>query len=595
MTEQDLAKYPMKMPDPAKLADAWTNVLSKGVEAIRAASERRAQPSAPPPFDPFAPAQAFSDFSTSFWSNPAQVLETQQKLFSDWTQLWTGAACRALGKENGPVLVPEKGDRRFSDDAWKQPYFDQLKQAYLLTVRQTLDLVAKTDLDPSTKTRVDFFARQFLNAISPANFAFSNPEAIQKAMESGGVSLLGGLSNMLEDAASPSGLVKRRSADEFEIGLNIAATPGGVIFQNEMMQLIHYEASAAEVYRRPLLYIPPLVNKYYVLDLQAKSSMIKWLIDQGHDVFVISWVNPGPELSDKDIGDYCLQGPVAALEIIERITGERTVDVFGFCMGGTLLAITAAYLSTTGQADRLGSLSLIGALLDYTDTGEWATFYEPNQMVAFERHVKKTGVIGADKLQALFSVVRANDLIWSSVVSHYLLDREAPPSDLLFWFADGSRIPQAFLLEYGKALLRENRLREPGGIGINGVPIDLKAIKAPTCMISLKDDHVSGWRATYAGAKLFGGETVFMLGGSGHNAGVINPPHANKHGYWINQDLPDEPEQWLEGAGQKGGSWWPAWQELLASRHGEKVAARAVGSKALPVIEPAPGSYVRVK
>ena len=594
-TELDAGQKPMQLPDPAKLANAWTSVLVNGAQAIRAAGERSTTSTAPTPFDPFAPAQAFSDFAKSLWSKPTQLMETQQKLFAEWTQLWTGAAARALGQESGTALAPEKGDRRFHDPAWQKPFFDHLKQAYLLTVRQSMDLVANTDLDPATRTRVDFFTRQFLNAISPANFAFSNPEAIQKAIESGGVSLVGGLANMLEDAASPSGLVKRRSADNFEIGVTIAATPGGVIFQNELMQLIHYEASTAEVYRTPLLYVPPLVNKYYVLDLQAKSSLIKWLVDQGHDVFVISWVNPGPDLADKGIADYCFDGPVAALETIERLTGERSVDVFGFCMGGTVSAITAAYLSAKGQGDRLKSLSLIGTLLDFTDTGEWATFYEPGHMVAFERHVKKTGVIGADKLQALFSVVRANDLIWSSVVSHYLLDREAPASDLLFWFADGARIPQAFLLEYGKSLLRENRLKEPGGITVGDVPIDLHAIDVPTLIISLKDDHVSGWRATYAGARLFGGETEFMLGGSGHNAGVINPPAANKHGYWVNQALPDTPEQWFDGAEQKPGSWWPAWQAWLASHHDDKIPARAVGSKKFPVIEPAPGSYVLVK
>ena len=594
-TEQDAGQNPMQLPDPAKLADAWTSVLINGTEAIRTAAERSTTSPAPPPFDPFAPAQAFSDLAKSLWSNPAALMEAQHKVVTEWTQLWTGAAARAVGKEGGSGLTPERGDRRFNDPAWQQPFFDILKQAYLLTVRQSMDLVANSDLDPAARTRVDFFTRQFLNAISPANFAFSNPEAIQKAIESGGASLVGGLANMLEDAASPSGLVKRRSADDFEIGVNIAATPGGVIFQNELMQLIHYEASTAEVYRTPLLYVPPLVNKFYVLDLQAKSSMIKWLVDQGHDVFVISWVNPGSGLADKGIDDYCLEGPVAALETIERLTGERAVDVFGFCMGGTLLAITAAYLSATGQADRVNSVSLIGTLLDFTDTGEWATFYEPGHMNAFERHVQKTGVIGADKLQALFSVVRANDLIWSSVVSHYLLDREAPASDLLFWFADGSRIPQAFLLQYGKALLRENRLKEPGGVKVRDMPIDLNAIEAPTCIISLKDDHVSGWRATYAGARLFGGETEFMLGGSGHNAGVINPPAANKHGYWVNRDLPETPEQWLDGADQKAGSWWPAWQTWLASHHEAKMPARAVGNKEFPVIEPAPGSYVLVK
>lgn len=594
-TTGELQQFATRMPDPQKLADALTSVLVNGVEVIRAAAERSTKSFEPIPYDPLAPAQAFSDFTKSLWSNPIRLMETQHKLLAEWTQLWTDGLARALGQERDSVLVPEKGDRRFNNPIWNQPFFDYLKQAYLLTTRQALHLVANADLDSATRTRVDFFARQFLNAISPANFAISNPESLHKAMETGGISLLSGLANMLEDAASPSGLVKRRAADDFEIGVNIASTPGGVIFQNEMMQLIHYEASTAEVYRRPLLYVPPLVNKYYVLDLLPKSSMIKWLIDQGHDVFVISWVNPGSELSNKGISDYCLEGPIAALEIIERATGERTVDVFGFCMGGTLLAITAAYLSATGQAERIGAISLIGTLLDFTDTGEWATFYESGHMDAFERHVQKTGFIGADKLQALFSVVRANDLIWSSVVSHYLLDREAPASDLLFWFADGSRIPQAFLLEYGKGLLRGNLLKEPGGISILDVPINLGAIEAPACLISLKDDHVSGWRATYAGARLFGGETMFMLGGSGHNAGVINPPAAKKHGYWVNRDLPEAPEQWFDSAEQKAGSWWPAWQEWLVSHHGEKVPALALGSGGQPVIEQAPGSYVLVK
>jgi polyhydroxyalkanoate synthase len=323
--------------------------------------------------------------------------------------------------------------------------------------------------------------------------------------------------------------------------------------------------------------------------------MIKWLVDQGHTVFVISWVNPGPELAAKGIADYIRMGPAEALRTIERITGERAVDVFGFCMGGTLLAMTAAYLNGLGEGDRLGSLTMIGTLLDFADMGEWATFYEPSQMEAFERHVEATGVIGADKLQALFSAVRANDLIWSSVVNHYLLDRAAPASDLLSWFADGARIPQAFLLEYGRALLRGNQLKEAGGMTIDAVALDLSGVEAPTCMISLKDDHVSGWRATYEGAKLFGGPTTFLLGGSGHNAGVINPPAANKHGFWTNDTLPETADQWFETAEKKDGSWWPTWQAWLVGINDDKVAAREPGTGGLPVLEAAPGSYVRVR
>lgn len=598
MTTNDQTGGPaVNLPNPDELADAWTRIFAHSVEALHATVERNMASSSPAPYDPHAPARAMTEFATLLWSNPAQLFNAQQQLLQEWTALWTMSAARALGQTQDPLLVPEKGDRRFNDPAWSElPIFDYLKQAYLLTTRQTLDLVAASDLDPAARTRVDFYARQFLNALSPANFAFSNPEAIRKALETGGVSLLYGLANMLADAASPSGLVKRRSEDDFELGVSIAATPGSVILQNELMQLIQYKPSTPDVFKRPLLYVPPLVNKYYVLDLQPKSSMVKWLVDQGHTVFVISWINPGPELADSGIADYIKLGPVAALEVIERVTEERTVDIFGFCMGGTLVAIAAAYLAAKGEADRLGSVSMIGTLLDFQDTGEWATFYEPAHMEAFERHVQSEGVISADKLQALFSVVRANDLIWSSVVSHYLLDRKAPASDLLFWFADGARIPQAFLLEYGKLLLTGNKLREAGVITIDDMPIDLGKIEVPTMMISLKDDHVSGWEATYAGARLFGGPTLFLLGGSGHNAGVINPPSARKHGYWSNDDLPVTAEQWFAGAEKLEGSWWPAWQEwLTAQGKADRVPSLAPGGGKLSVIEDAPGTYARMK
>lgn len=585
------------LANPTELASAWARVFANAVGALRAASERSATSFAPTPYDPHAPARAMAEFATTLWSNPAQLFGAQQKLLQEWTSLWANSAARGLGQDRPPLMVPDKGDRRFNGPAWSElPLFDYLKQAYLLTTRQTLDLIASSDLDSEARTRVDFYTRQFLNALSPANFALTNPEAIQKALETGGVSLLSGLANILADAASPGGLVKRRSEDDFELGVNIAATPGNVIFQNELMQLIQYEPATPEVFKRPLLYVPPLVNKYYVLDLQPKSSLVKWLVDQGHSVFVISWVNPGPELGDKGIADYIRLGPVTALEVIEQATAERKVDVFGFCMGGTLLAITAAYLTAREQADRLGSVSMIGTLLDFSDTGEWATFYEPSHMEAFEKHVQAEGVISADKLQALFSVVRANDLIWSSVVNHYLLDRTAPASDLLYWFADGARIPQAFLLEYGKLLLRGNKLREPGGVVIDGTPIELARIEAPAMIISLKDDHVSAWQATYAGAKLFGGSTRFLLGGSGHNAGVINPPAARKHGYWTNNGLMETAEQWFADAEKQEGSWWPAWQQwLVGESDGEQVPARVPGGGSLPILEEAPGSYVRIK
>lgn len=597
MASGNLPPAVAKMPEADELAATLTRLMNNGVEAVRASLERSTTGSASLPYDPLAPARAFGEFAAAAIANPLQAMNAQQKLWQEWSELWNAGIARAWGNAGEPIVSPEKGDRRFNHAAWReQPVFDAMKQAYLLAARQSLEMVANSDLAPDAKARATFFTKQLLNALSPANFAFSNPEAIQKALETGGVSLLSGLANLLADAGAPSGLVQRRSEDSFELGVTIAATPGKVIFQNELMQLIQYQPSTEQVFKRPVLYVPPLVNKYYILDLQPKSSLVKWLVDQGHTIFVISWINPGPDLRDKTIADYVVDGPVAALDAIERAHGERQCDVFGFCMGGSLLAIAAAYLAAKGEADRLGSVSLIGTLLDFHDMGEWETFLEAGHREAFERHVQEKGVISADQLQALFSVVRANDLIWSSVVNHYLLDRTAPASDILFWFADGSNIPQAFLVEYTRLLLHGNKLREPGGLTFDGQAIDLRQITAPVTLISLKDDHVSGWQATYEGAGLFGGPTRFLLGGSGHNAGLVNPPAARKHGFWTNEALPDSADEWLKNAQKHEGSWWPDWQFwLVAHNGGEEVPARKPGGGGLAAIEDAPGSYVRMK
>jgi polyhydroxyalkanoate synthase subunit PhaC len=582
MTDSRVWKLPESAPDPAELAAAWSKVVENGLAAIRAG----AGPSASLAFDPTAPARAMFDFQRQLWTNPLSVLQASQAAASEWMELWGAAARRAAGQEVEPVIAPERGDRRFGDPAWSEdPVFDYLKQAYLLAARQATELVDEAEgIDEPTRARAQFFTQAYLNALSPANFAFTNPEAIRRAIDTGSISLLSGLANLLADAATDAKLPVRRASAEFELGKDIAATPGSVIFQNELMQLIQYAPATEEVHKRPLLYVPPLVNKYYLLDLQPRSSLIRWLVEQGHSLFVISWVNPGPELADKGIDDYLDLGPAAALDTIEQATGEENVDLFGFCMGGTLAAMAAAREAEKNRdsphLSRVASLTTIGSMFDFTNMGQWATFREPAQLDAMEKHLAAKGVMAAHELQALFSVVRANDLIWSSVVSHYLLDKEAPPSDILHWFADGAHIPAAFLLEWTKRILVANELTAPGAL----------AMDMPAMVISLKDDHVSAWQATYDGAKLLGGETRFLLGGSGHNAGVINPPSANKHGYWTNDQMPESAEEWLTTATRHEGSWWPEWQAWLV-RDGAKVKARRPKQE----IEPAPGSYVRMR
>src|SRR3954470_13815465 len=508
MTDNRVWKLPESAPSPAELAAAWTRVIENGVAAMQA----------PRPagfaFDPTAPARAMFDFTTQLWSNPMAVLQASQATASEWADLWGAAARRAAGQQVEPVIAPERGDRRFGDPAWSDdPVFDYLKQAYLLASRQATDLVTKAEgIDEDTRTRAEFFTQAYLNALSPANFAFTNPEAIRRAIDTGAISLLSGLANLLADAATEAKLPRRRASAGFELGKDIAATPGSVVFQNELMQLIQYAPMTQTVHRRPLLYVPPLVNKYYLLDLQPKSSLIRWLVEQGHTMFVISWVNPGAELADKGLGDYIRQGPIEALDAIERATGEREVDMFGFCMGGTLVGIALAWLAAKGEGDRVASATAIGSLFDFSQLGTWATFTEPEQLRAMERHLLHKGFMAAQDLQALFSAVRANDLIWSSAVSHYLLDQDAPPSDILYWFADGAHIPRAFLLGWAHDVLRDNALTRPGALVIDGVPIDLSGVKTPITAISLKDDHVSAWNATYEGARLFGGPVRFLLG-----------------------------------------------------------------------------------
>jgi polyhydroxyalkanoate synthase subunit PhaC len=589
MTDSRVFKLPEKVPTPAELASAWTKVVENAVEAMRSGVNVPESVA----HDPMAPARTFAEFTRQMWTNPVGVLQASQAATAEWMELWGLAARRAAGAEVEPLIEPERGDRRFRDPAWsEEPVFDYLKQAYLLASRQATDLVESAEgVDEATRTRALFFTQAYLNALSPANFAFTNPEAIRRAIDTGSISLLSGLANLLADAASEAKLPQRRASAEFVLGETIAATPGSVVFQNELMQLIQYAPTTETVYRRPLLYIPPLVNKYYLLDLQPKSSLIRWLVEQGHTVFVISWVNPGPELGEKGLADYLELGPLAALGAIEQATGERVVDAFGFCMGGTLLGIFAAWLAARGEGDRLASSTAIGSLFDFSQLGQWATFTEPDQLKAMERHLHVRGIMHANELQALFSVVRANDLIWSSVVSHYLLDQEAPPSDILHWFADGAHIPKAFLLDWVGEVLKENKLTKNGALRVREDPIDLGTVETPMMVISLKDDHVSAWEATYDGAKLFGGPVRFLLGGSGHNAGVINPPAANKHGYWTNEAMPKAAEEWMAGAARHEGSWWPDWQSWLVRDGVERVPARKPKNE----IEPAPGSYVRMR
>ena len=584
-----------QLPDPTVVAETLTTLMQNAAAAVRTTMVQAATPGALP-YDPTTLTRAMIDFNTAVMTQPAALFEAQAKNWNDWTALWRTMGERAMGQETAPVAAPVKGDRRFSDPAWSdEPVYDYLKQAYLLAARQLQDFVAAAPVDDATRAQVDFASRQMMNALAPTNFPHTNPQVARRTIESGGLSLMTGLSNLLEDVGKGQGLVSRRAPNDFELGVNVAATPGAVVFKNDLMELIQYAATTDKVYRRPLLFVPPLVNKYYLFDLTPKASYLKWLVDQGHTVFVISWANPDESHADNGLDAYVKDGVVAALDAVQLATGEADADLVSYCLGGTLSAMTLAYLAATDRADRVASATLIATLVDFGDMGEWSVFTSEQDLNAFDRYLDDKGYVEAHDLTKLFSAVRANDLIWSSVVNHYLLGDEARASDLLWWFDDGSRIPARMLKEYGRQILRGNQLKD-GGVAIDGVTLDLKAIETPVMIVALKDDHVSAWKNTYAGRAFFGGPTRFLLGGSGHNAGMINPPAANKHGYWTNDDAPADAEAWLAGAEQKTGSWWPEWQGWLdAAAADDKVKPRKVGSGKLKAGVAAPGDYVRVR
>ena len=531
------------------------------------------------PFDPFAIAQATSDFALGLAARPQELMEVQVAAARQWGEFWQQSLAAPSGEK--------PRDRRFSSPLWQDdPYYRAIRDAYLLASDQLRDLVSKSDGDSSNKATVRFLLDQYLNAIAPSNFALTNPDVVARTKETNGANLVQGFAHLLEDLASGKGLVRRRSdPTAFEKGETIAATPGQVVFQNDLFQLIQYEPATKDVAAEPLLYVPPLVNRYYMIDLVPRSSLVKWLVDEGRTVFVISWVNPTKKYRDKGVEHYVLEGIIDAIGEVRKRTGQSP-DLFAFCLGGTLVAIALAWLAAKGRADEVNSATLIGSMVDFADMRDWSAFVHEGHLAALEDHLEEQGFIDSVELQRLFAAMRANDLIWSSVVNHYLLDRPAPPSDLLYWFEDGARIPAAFLKSYNRDLLLENRLKEPAGFLVGGVPIDLAAIKTPMLVIALKDDHVSAWSAVYDGARHLGAD--FVLGGSGHNAGVINPPAANKHGYWTGDKRPASADEWLEGATRHDGSWWPHWTGWLTAKgSGKQVAARTIADG----IEPAPGRY----
>mgnify|MGYP003392954335 FL=1 len=560
---------------------------------------KQAQDAATTPIDPLNIGNAFGELFTRMISDPVGLVEKQLDFMQDYMFLWQKTTQRLLGdEEHEPVIAPDSRDRRFKDAAWEQnTLFDFLKQSYLLSARCIQKLVKDVDgLNPHDARKIDFYTRQFIDAMSPSNFLMTNPEVLKATIDSNGENLVKGLENLLEDIERGKGNLRISMTDQsaFTVGKNLAVTKGKVVFRNDLIELIQYEATTKEVHQTPLLVIPAWINKYYILDLQQDNSCVKWAVDQGYTVFIISWVNPDEHLSKKTFDDYMKEGPLAAMEAIEKATGEKSVSVFAYCLGGTLMSITLAWLHAKKQQSRVKSITYLTTMIDFSEAGELSVFIDEEQLKLMENRMSQQGYLEGSEMAMTFNMLRANDLIWSFVVNNYLLGKDPFPFDLLYWNSDSTRMPASMHSFYLRNMYQKNKLSKPNGITIDRVPIDLRTIKTPTYMLSTREDHIAPWKSTYAATQIFGGDIRFVLAASGHIAGVINPPAKQKYCHWINEDLPKSADDWLKSAEEHAGSWWQDWNKWQEQYAGEKVPARVIGDGKLKPIEDAPGSYVKV-
>jgi len=580
--------------DPVALAESLASAAEKSAKVMGDfASRNKALPS-----DELGLGKAFMELAAQMLTNPAKMAESQMNLWWDYMNLWQGSMLRLMGGNVTPVVVPAQGDKRFKHEDWHEHFlFDYIKQSYLITARWMHDQVASVEgLDDQTKKKVDFFTRQYIDALAPSNFALTNPEVFRETISSGGQNLVKGLNNLLDDIERGGGQLRISMTDAkaFELGVNIATTPGKVVFQNELIQLIQYEPTTKKTWKRPLLIIPPWINKYYILDLREKNSFMRWAVSEGMTTFVVSWVNPDEKLSHKNFEDYLTEGTLAALDAVEKATGEPDANVIGYCLGGTLLAAVLGHLAAR-KDKKIASATFMTSLVDFTAAGELEVFIDEAQVASLEKKMNERGYLEGSEMASTFNMLRANDLIWSFVINNYLLGRDPFPFDLLHWNCDSTRMPAAMHSYYLRNMYMNNMLAQPGALTLAGTKIDLSKVTTPAYFVSAIEDHIAPWKTTYAGPRLLGGRNRFVLSGSGHIAGMVNPPAANKYGYWTNDKLPDEPDEWFANAKQHEGSWWPNWREWITPHLGREVPARVPGKGKLKVIEAAPGTYARIR
>jgi poly[(R)-3-hydroxyalkanoate] polymerase subunit PhaC len=534
-----------------------------------------------------------------YWmSDPQRAIELQTSLGRAYLDLWAGAVKRMAGEHPEPVVAPDPRDKRFSDPEWSQnQFFDFLKQAYLLTAQWTDRLVKDAaGIDEHTRKKAEFYVKQIANAISPSNFVLTNPELLRETLSSNGENLVRGMHMLSEDIKAGQGVLKIRQSDPsmFDVGKNLATTPGKVVFQNELMQLIQYQATTKNTLKLPLLIVPPWINKFYILDLAPEKSFIKWCVDQGITVFVISWVNPDARLASKSFEEYMREGVITAINTFEAITGEKQLNAIGYCVGGTLLAITLAYFAAKKQ-NRVKSATLFTAQVDFTYAGDLMVFVDEERIRQLETHMKEQGYLEASRMANTFNMLRSNDLIWPYIINNYMRGKKPLPFDILYWNSDATRMPAANHSFYLRNCYLDNKLTK-GEMEIADIRLDLRKVTVPVYNLATREDHIAPAKSVLYGSQYFGGPVKYVLAGSGHIAGVVNPPSKPKYQYWTG-DKPngESVETWMKSAAEHPGSWWPDWLDWLKALDAETVSARKIGGGKFKPIEDAPGSYVKVK
>ncbi len=581
--------------DPAAFGRNMAHIAVKSQKLISGFVSRQAAANGHTA-DPLNIGTAFYRLFKQMASDPAKIVEAQFGLWTDHIELWQRTARRAMGETVEPLVRPASGDKRFRHPEWDEnQIYDYVKQSYLLTSNWLMRTVSGAEgLDPKDQARADFYAKQFIDAIAPTNFVISNPEVLRETMSTNGENLVRGLDNLLQDIERGGGNIKiRQTTDDFVVGRDVAVTPGKVVFRNSLFELLQYTPTTKRVHEIPLLIFPPWINKFYILDLQPKNSFVKWAVDSGYTVFVVSWVNPSAKLSRKGFEDYMRDGIFAAIDAVEKATGQSEVNAIGYCIAGTLLSATLAYIAASGKyKNRIKSATFFAAQVDFSEAGELQVFIDDEQLETMEKEmVKAGGLLEGSKMAMTFNMLRANDLIWSFVVNNYLMGKEPVPFDLLYWNSDTTRMPLKLHLSYLRNCYRDNALAQKQ-MELGRKRLDITKIKTPVYFQAAQEDHIAPAASVYRGAKLFGGPVTFMLAGSGHIAGVVNPPSSGKYRHWTYDHLPKSLETWMTSADEHPGSWWPTWEKWLASHSGDMIPALHAGAGALKTICDSPGTYV---